>query len=479
VLNCSINSGIFPHQWKLAKVSPLYKKGPKDCIENYRPISVLCTLSKILERHVHDHLYNYLIAENLLHPSQSGFRPHHSCETALSHMTDAWINALDKGNMVGTLLVDLRKAFDSVHHGMLLEKLSIYGCSEQSMKWFQSYLTERFQCVSLKNTYSEYMPVSCGVPQGSIIGPLMFILFVNDLPLCFSHCNAGLYADDTSAYVIDKDLKTIEEKLNVDAMNVFQWCNENKLRINVNKTKCMLITTPQRRATLANTELTIYINNEVVPHSNSEKLLGVFVTSSLDWSEHIAYVCKCINYRLYIFKKIKPFLTLKARIIYCNSYILPYLDYCNSVWGNTTQGNILKVFRLQKYASRLIFDDFESKSATLMGQLKWLPLKYRIDFSKLIMVFKSLNNKAPIYLSNMFKYNSNPVYSLRSQPADMLYVPKPHCEILRKCLSYSGAKLWNLLPKGIRNCRYLDQFKTCVFHYFCNMWQNDISEHNL
>ena len=470
VLNCSVQSGIFPSQWKLAKVTPLHKKGPTDCMGNFRPISILCTLSKILERHVHNHLYNYLMTENLLHPSQSGFRPNHSCETALAHMTDAWINALDKGNMVGTLFIDLRKAFDSVDHSLLLKKLSIYGCSEPSMEWFKSYLTNRWQCVDIKNVHSEYEPVSCGVPQGSILGPLLFLLFVNDLSLCLSHCTASLYADDSTAYVFGQDLKAIEEKLNVDARNISKWCSENKLDINVQKTKCMLITTPQRRATMASTNLAIYINNEVVPNSNCEKLLGVHVHNSFDWSEQVSYVCKCINFRLRVFKQISKFLTPQARTIYCNSYVLPYLDYCNTVWGNTTQSNILKVFRLQKYASRLTFDNFESRSAELMEKLNWLPLHYRIEYNKLIMMFKALNNTAPMYISDMFKYNTNPVYSLRSASAEKLFLPKPHSEILRKGLSYSGPKLWNSLPKNMKNCNSLCQFKNLLYVHLNNLW---------
>lgn len=178
IFNCSILNGVFPDLWKIAKVVALHKKGAKDLMDNYRPISVLCIVSKILERHVHKHMYSYLMSNNLLHPSQSGFRSNHSCSTALTNMTEKWLSALDKGDLVGIVLVDLKKAFDSVNHQMLLQKLKIYGCSSVTLEWFKSYLSDRNQYVSLHNVQSKSSEVLCGVPQGSILGPLMFLLYV-------------------------------------------------------------------------------------------------------------------------------------------------------------------------------------------------------------------------------------------------------------------------------------------------------------
>jgi hypothetical protein len=167
IFNCSIMSCMFPDIWKVARVTALHKKGPKDCLDNYRPISILCTLSKILERHVHKHMYGYLMSNNLLHPSQSGFRTKHSCATTLTNMTEKWLTAFDEGKFVGVILVDLRKAFDSVNHSLLLEKLKLYGCSYDSLHWFSSYLMNRSQYVSLGNVQSDHCDGKCGVPQGS------------------------------------------------------------------------------------------------------------------------------------------------------------------------------------------------------------------------------------------------------------------------------------------------------------------------
>ncbi len=241
----------------------------------------------------------------------------------------------------------------------------------------------------------------------------------------------------------------------------------------------MLLTTPQRRVALDNTNISLYINNEIVPSSDCEKLLGVFVSSSLDWSDHISYVCRCINYRLYVLRKIKSFLTPKARAIYCNSYVLPYLDYCNTVWGNTTQYNIMRVLRLQKYAVRLAFDNFESRSAALMEKINWLPFQYRINYNKLLLVFKALNGHAPGYISDMFVHSHNANYCLRSQSLNKLNVPKPKSELLRYCLSYSGAKLWNSLPTELTQCVSPVHFKKLLYKYLNSKWHTDFpNDHN-
>ena len=196
ICNSSIRSSCCPDKWKEAKVSPLHKSRPLEEINNYRQISILPVLSKVLERHVSDSLTMYLNENDLLHKTQSGFRSHHSCETALNHMTDSWLNAIDDGNMIGVVLVDFKKAFDLVDHDILLTKLGIYGIKNEPLFWFKSYLSQRQQQVSINNNKSSFRPVSCGVPQGSILGPLLFLLFINDLPLYTSN----MYADDTTLY---------------------------------------------------------------------------------------------------------------------------------------------------------------------------------------------------------------------------------------------------------------------------------------
>ena len=213
ICNQSIMNSTFPEKWKEGKVTPLHKNGPKDDTNNYRPISVLPVLSKLLEKHVHDSLMFYLSSNNLLHSTQSGFRPNHSCETALLQMTNKCLGAINNNEMVGMVMIDFRKAFDLVDHTLLLKKLKYYKISEETISWFSSYLLKRKQKVFVNNTLSDSEDIICGVPQGSILGPLLFLIFINDLPLYIDNVLTDLYADDTTLQANHKRLLKSSYKL--------------------------------------------------------------------------------------------------------------------------------------------------------------------------------------------------------------------------------------------------------------------------
>ena len=247
IFNLSLSLGSFPGLWKKAKVSPIFKDGSLFDRSNYRPISVLAILSKILERHVHISFYNFLTENDLLSDSQFGFRKSRSCELAVTDLIDRLLNNMDIGVLNGLLLVDLRKAFDLVNHSILLSKLQIYGCSSSTVQWFASYLSDRYQCTNFKGTLSDPLPVSIGVPQGSILGPLFFLLFINDLPLFLpQNSTLTMFADDTSITHSSSTILELTARLNRDASGVFAWANLNDMALNTSKTKSLLITTPQK-----------------------------------------------------------------------------------------------------------------------------------------------------------------------------------------------------------------------------------------
>ena len=269
--NLSFKTGIFPSSWKEAKVKPLHKSGQCDDVNNYRPISILPTLSKLIEKHVHDSLTGFLNYHSLLYENQSGFRTKHSCETALVNMVSKWLQALNNGDLIGVLLVDFRKAFDLVDHTILLEKLKEYHLHDSVVSWFKSYLRGRKQFVELNNGISDDKMVRCGVPQGSILGPLLFLLFINDLPLYTTNVKPDLYADDTTLYDISKSKFELQRKLSAAAQDLLTWCRRNGMVINFDKTKLMLITSRQKRIQLNDTDLNISLNGHDLACVSNEK----------------------------------------------------------------------------------------------------------------------------------------------------------------------------------------------------------------
>ena len=336
IINLSLRTGVMPATWKHARVSPIYKAGDKAECGNYRPISVLCGISKVIERHVHDALYIYLTQHSLLFSAQSGFRHGHSCETALLRMIDIWAAAIDRGDINGVILLDFRKAFDMINHECLLKKLNIYQCDDNANMWFRSYLTGRTQQTSFRGHLSETAAITAGVSQGSILGPLLFILYMNDLPHHI-HNDIDMFADDSTLHTSGPNIEEIQLSLQTDLNVITTWCTDNKVVINTSKTMTMLITTQQRRHHLQNDQLSITLNELNLQQVNQQKVIGVVVDGNLKWREHVNDVYNKISQTLALFRRIKQFLPQWTRILFYNSYIMPHLDYCVTVWGGLYQ----------------------------------------------------------------------------------------------------------------------------------------------
>ena len=225
----SLCTGSFQSRLTCAKVTPVFKSGDNTNMNNYRPISVLPTLSKLFEKFVYSQIYEYLIRFNLIFKNQSGFRSKHSCHTALTKLVDDLFKEMDNGNYTGILFLDFKKAFDVVNHCILLSKLKTYKLDSLCLKWFDSYLSDRSQRVGINNVMSSERGIKFGIPQGSILGPLLFLIYINDLPFSLSHSESDLYADDTTIHYSSKTVSNICDCLNNDLRNLSKWCYENDI----------------------------------------------------------------------------------------------------------------------------------------------------------------------------------------------------------------------------------------------------------
>ena len=385
--------------------------------------------------------------------------------TALTKMTETWLSEMDSGNLTGTVLLDFSKAFDLVSHSILLHKLKVYKFSEQTLTLLKSYLLDRKQEVRIGKSTSEKRNILAGVPQGSVLGPLLFILFINDLPLHIEHSNIDIFADDATLHNSSKDVGNINNDLQVDVNNVLQWCKQNNMVLNENKTKGLLIGTSQRLSR-CQSNLEIIVNNHKIECSEYEKLLGIQIDKSLSFVKHIDYVCKNLTSKISLLCKIKQYLPLETRKLYYNAYILPVMDYCLTVWGSTSKYQLDRILRLQKRAARIILDmPPDTPSMPLFEKLGWLTVHERLEFNKAVLLYKSTHDLTPSYISDLFEFHSSQNYNVRSASNNNMLIKRHNSKIFEKSLQYEGPRLWNSLPQPIRNSQSLPTFKTAMSNF--------------
>ncbi|MCG8078441.1 MAG: reverse transcriptase family protein, partial [Candidatus Thiodiazotropha taylori] len=324
-----LQQGYFPSDWKYANISPIHKKDDKSIPSNYRPISLLSSTGKVMERCVHKHLYNYVISHQLLTPLQSGFVQGDSTTYQLLHTYHTFCEAVDNGKEVRAVFCDISKAFDRVWHKGLLHKISGIGCSEHILKWFSSYLDGRHQRVVLNGQASDWTLVQAGVPQGSILGPLLFLLYINDI---VNHigCSIRLFADDTSLYITVECPNVAAQLLNTDLQTISNWADDWLVNFNANKTLSMIIS----RRTQPQLHPPLVMNGTLLQETNCHKHLGLTFSSSCNWSDHVKIISEKAWSRLNLLRALKFRISRKSLSKMYMAYVLPLLEYCDSVWDN-------------------------------------------------------------------------------------------------------------------------------------------------
>lgn len=469
MVNKSLEEGAVPDSLKLAKVIPIYKAKDKSDFSNYRPISLLPTISKILEKIVHKRTYHFLKTSDIFYKSQYGFREKHSTIHAVSEFINDVNYSLENKETTLSVFLDLSKAFDTINHNILLKKLEFYGIRGQPLKWFNSYMTNRTQYTQYDKCVSGRQNLTCGVPQGSVLGPLLFIIYTNDLPCCLQNSKGILFADDTTVYSSNKNLRDLYKYLNDDLKCLNDWFMANKLSLNVNKTNCMLFSNTR---SVINEEYKLRIGNDKIEQQSCVKFLGVFIDDKLNWHEHINNCKSKLSSAIYAINRVKRLVpdTVLKTLYY--SLVYSHLSYGIILWGSTYATHINKLVTMQKKIVRAISNaEYNEHAHPFFLELNLLKLNdiYTIEMAK--FMYKYVNKDLPEPLSNIF-VNTHHIHDHNTRQSTFMRPFKSRLNTTFNSVLSKGPRIWNALPVGLQNKTNLTSFmsslkKTIFQNYTC------------
>ena len=465
--NLSISLSSFPKLCKTAKVKPLFKKGHKTDPQNYRPISLLPIISKIIERVVHDQTNMFLTQNKILHKYQSGFRSNHSTNECLSYLNDKILKGFDEGLLTGMILIDLQKAFDTIDHGVLFKKMKYLGFTNKTISWFRSYLKDRSFKVSIENVFSDSGSQLCGVPQGSILGPLLFLLYINDMPQSVK-CDLFLYADDSCLVFQHKNVKEIEKQLNEDFANLCDWFVENKLSIHFgeDKTKSILFATKMKVKKVDKLDIT-YKNIKIKQHSKVS-YLGCILDETLNGESMALHVINKINSKIKFLYRKNNLLSPALRRLLCNALIQPHFDYAVSAWYpnlNKALKNKLQTAQNKCIRFCLLLGNRKHIGLSEFEKINWLNINDRFEQCLAVSAFKFFNNKCPLYMSEIFVPTNSDRASTRNSYKKLT---QPFRKTMQGqgSISYIGPSVWNKLPENIKRSDSMNSFKHNVKKHY-------------
>ena len=461
IVNLSITSEVVPARMKEARVTPLFKKGSRLDCGNYRPVSILNVLSKILERAVHGQLVSYLTKKRVLSESQSGFRPGFSTDTCLVGLTDFVRRELSRGKLVGLVLLDLQKAFDCVDHEILLRKLGFMGI--KSVDWFRSYLTGRKQCVQVEGVVSGFLDVNCGVPQGSILGPILFLCYVNDMATSLG-CHLSLYADDSTLIASGDNARDLGVYLSGQLASCRRWMVDNRLSLHLGKTECILIGSRHRLRQVDDFRVTC--DGLDVKRVDKVRYLGVMLDQHMNGQIQAEKVVKKAGSRLGFLYRSAAFLDFNTRKVLCNALVQPCLDYCILSWYlslSVAWRDRLDV--VQRKMARFVLGVGPRTHIGLgnLRELGWLTIRDRVRYFSLLHVFRVKMGCGPQYLHKGFIPVAD-VHNYQTRASGTGYHISR--EDVDGSFVYFGKKEWNGLPDSLKKLGNLKAFKVRLKRYF-------------
>lgn len=423
---------------------------------------MLPNYEKVLEGAVKKQLNSHTDNNNILIDEQFGFRKNHSCETAINMIQMDWKKEIDQGNVVIAVFLDLKRAFETVDRKRLLRKLRKYGINGVELRWFESYLSDRSQCTKFGGSMSEKIPTCLRVPQGSKLASDLFLLYVNDIKNALVHSKLALFADDTLIYISGKNLQETIDKLSEDLSRVNSWLNVNKLKLNVNKTKYMILNN-RKNSDMDNA--CVVMNGNEIERVNEFKYLGVIIDSRLNMKAHVEYICKKVAKKIGFLARISRKLPIQHRILLYKSIISPHFEYCPSILFTCGENEFGKLQKLQNRAMRVILKCRKTTSiSSMLDALCWMSVKQRIVYQTLMLVFRIKNKLAPDCVNQNVKYVSDDAqHQVRN--ANDFRLQRVNKKSTTKTIFYKGLETFNRLPNEIKNETNVNKFKRLLLKY--------------
>ena len=468
LVNLSYKKSIFPKCMKHAIVRPIHKKDSTEEPSNYRPLSILSVLSKIFERSAGDQFIKYLEENNLLSETQHAYRKGHSTHTCLSDILNHVYEENDKGNLVGIASLDLSKAFDSICHSHLIEKLREFGLGNGSLSWCDSYLKERTQKTKFKKYTSNEETVTAGVPQGSILGPILFICFTNALARNLPNCKIVSYADDTQILVSAKTTKQIKKSLEKLICSAQSWYTQNSLLNNASKTEVMVISRKKQTEKL-------YINvteegkKKILNAKKSIKVLGIHIDDELNWNKQTNEVNRKAKYAVRNLSRVNHLLPTQAGLLLYNSLVASHLNYVDTVWAGCGSKNKRKLQRTQNMAVKSILGMRKHQSSTeALKKAGLIPLDEKRKVHEGVYAYKALKGKLPAAITRQYQQQQSRM-NHRSADKKILTIPKHKTEHYKNSPFYRTITTWNSIPHSIKE---LDTCSTFKRHYQTHLQKN-------
>ena len=452
----SLDNSTVPSDWKSAQITPLFKKGDRSKASNYRPVSLTSICSKVMEHIIHSHIMGHFDQYHILHDAQHGFRKRRSCESQLLLTVQDLAKGLDEKSQIDAILLDFSKAFDKVPHQRLGLKLDNYGVRGNILNWIKSFLTDRSQSVVCEGERSSQAPVLSGVPQGTVLGPLLFLAYINDMPTSIDS-TIRLFADDALVYKTVKTTKDAQD-LQKDLNLLQEW--ESKWQMEFNPDKCEVIRFTQKKKNVILSDYSIH--GRTLQLVDQAKYLGITLDSKLNFNHHIDNICKKANRtRAFIHRNTK-FCSRRTKIAAYNTLVRPQLEYCSTVWSPHTDTNIEKIQAVQRRAVRSVMNDWTTRRSNVQDntkgsptemqkQLKWIPLEERRARAKIIMTYKIIKNLIDIPASH-FTFNPRDT----RQHNFIIYVTSVNTTMYLHSFFPSAIRLWNSISAYLVNSPSLD-----------------------